>query len=86
MSDIAHPDWPDEWASLMTDLLRLVASPSREAVDGAMRVLAEFVRDDLTEDQLLPVAKDMLPCLLSILGAPEVSLGPPAVCLHRSLS
>jgi len=74
ISDIAHPDWPDDWPTLMSQLLSLVASPQPDAVDGAMRVLAEFVRDDLTEDQLLPVAKEMLPCLLNILGSADVSV------------
>nr|KAK4053501.1 hypothetical protein OIV83_001668 [Microbotryomycetes sp. JL201] len=70
-SEIAHPDWPDEWPTLMSELLQLISSSSAEAVDGGMRVLLDFVGIDLTEDQLLPIAKDMLPQLLGILGSPE---------------
>lgn len=39
-----------------------------------MQVFVEFVKADLTEDQLLPVLRELLPVLLNILGAPEVCL------------
>ena len=61
----------DDWPSLMTQLLALVSGPP-DAVDGGMRVLNDFVGIDLTEDQLLPIARRMLPRLLVILGSPEV--------------
>jgi hypothetical protein len=79
ISDIAHPDWPDDWPSLMSQLLQLIGpGASPDAVDGGMRVLNDFVGIDLTEDQLLPIAKEMLPQLLTILGSPQVSS--PANC------
>ncbi len=37
-----------------------------------MQVFTEFIKADLTEDQILPVLRDLLPSLLSILGATEV--------------
>lgn len=37
-----------------------------------MRVLNDFVGIDLTEDQLLPIARDLLPRLLTIVGMAEV--------------
>lgn len=37
-----------------------------------MRVLNDFVGIDLTEDQLLPIARQLLPQLLVILGSPQV--------------
>ena len=37
-----------------------------------MQVFVEFVKADLTEDQLLPVLRELLPVLLDILGANEV--------------
>lgn len=55
----------------MSELLQLI-SGSPDATDGGMRVLNEFVGTDLTEDQLLPIAREMLPQLLSILGSPQV--------------
>lgn len=44
-----------------------------------MQVFTEFIKSDLTDDQILPVLRQLLPVLLSILGAPEVS---PHVTTH----
>ncbi|GAA5933997.1 karyopherin KAP114 [Sporobolomyces koalae] len=71
ISSVAQPDWPDDWPTLMDELLALVRSPSIDAVEGGMRVLSDFVSISLTEDQLLPIARDMLPTLLTILGSPQ---------------
>lgn len=79
MSDIAHPDWPEDWPTLMNELLQLITG-STDATDGGMRVLNDFVGTDLTEDQLLPIAREMLPQLLVILGAPQVR----AICFNAS--
>jgi len=43
-------------------------------VHGAMRLFTEFVRNDLSEDQLLPVMRELVPVLLTILGDPKVCL------------
>ncbi|GAA5887335.1 hypothetical protein JCM6882_002496 [Rhodosporidiobolus microsporus] len=72
VSLIAQPDWPEDWPTLMDQLLALVRSSSIDAVEGGMRALSDFVSVSLTEDQLLPVARDMLPTLLAILGAPQM--------------
>jgi hypothetical protein len=37
-----------------------------------MQVFTEFIKSDLTEDQILPVLRQLLPVLLSILGSTEV--------------
>jgi hypothetical protein len=37
-----------------------------------MQVFTEFIKADLTEDQILPVLRQLLPVLLNILGATEV--------------
>ncbi|SCV67876.1 BQ2448_5487 [Microbotryum intermedium] len=72
VSDIAHPDWPDDWPSLMAQLLQLIGpAASPDAADGGMRVLNDFVGIDMTEDQLLPIAREMLPRLLEIVGTPQ---------------
>jgi len=39
-----------------------------------MQVFTEFIKSDLTEDQILPVLRELLPVLLRILGTPEVWL------------
>ena len=36
-----------------------------------MQVFTEFVKDDLTEDQILPVLRQLLPVLMTILGNPQ---------------
>ena len=43
-----------------------------------MQVLREFIKSDLTEDQILPVLRQLLPVLHGILGSPEVRLHRPA--------
>lgn len=72
VSLIAQPDWPEDWSALLDQLLALIRSPSIDAVEGGMCALSDFVSISLTEDQLLPVAREMLPTLLAILGAPQV--------------
>ncbi|KAK7063933.1 ARM repeat-containing protein [Favolaschia claudopus] len=72
LSSIASSDWPDEYPDLLSSLIGLLSSGSTDSVHGAMQVFTEFIKSDLTEDQILPVLRDLLPVLLSILGAPEV--------------
>ncbi|KAI0726869.1 ARM repeat-containing protein [Fomitopsis betulina] len=71
ITTIANADWPDEWPDLLDALIALLSSHSPQSVHGAMQVMAEFIKADLTEDQILPVLRQLLPILLSILGAPE---------------
>ncbi|KAI0066668.1 ARM repeat-containing protein [Artomyces pyxidatus] len=71
LSTIANSDWPDEYPDLLTNLIQLLSSGSPASTHGAMEVFTEFVRADLTEDQILPVLRDLLPVLLNILGANE---------------
>ncbi len=72
MSTIANSDWPDEYPDLLNHLVQLLLSGSSNSIHGAMQVFTEFVRTDLTEDQLLPVMRELLPVLISILSANEV--------------
>lgn len=37
-----------------------------------MQVLNEFIKSDLTEDQILPILRELLPVLLGILGSTQV--------------
>ena len=39
-----------------------------------MQVLTEFIKSDLTEDQILPVLRQLLPVLLAILNDAQVNL------------
>ncbi|KAI6154075.1 ARM repeat-containing protein [Pisolithus tinctorius] len=71
LSSIASCDWPDEYPDLLSSLIQLISSNSPDAVHGSMQVLTEFIKSDLTEDQILPVLRQLLPVLLAILGAPD---------------
>ncbi|KAF8577246.1 ARM repeat-containing protein [Ramaria rubella] len=71
LSLIANSDWPDHYPDLLSNLLILLSSTSPDAVHGAMQVFTEFVKDDLTEDQILPVLRQLLPMLITILGDPQ---------------
>ncbi|CCL98539.1 uncharacterized protein FIBRA_00538 [Fibroporia radiculosa] len=71
VSTIANADWPDEWPDLLNTLIGLLSSDSPPSVHGAMQVLAELIKTDLTEDQILPVLRQLLPILLNVLGAIE---------------
>ena len=76
LSTIANSDWPDEYPDLLNLLVQLLLSGSPGSTHGAMQVFTEFVRTDLTEDQLLPVMQELLPVLMSVLTATEVRFGP----------
>jgi len=72
MSLIANCDWPDEYPDLLSLLITLLSSNAPDSVHGAMQVFTEFIKSDLTEDQILPVLRQLLPVLLGILGSTEV--------------
>lgn len=70
---IAHCDWPDEYPELLDQLIGLLSTDNADAIHGSMQVMAEFVRSDVSEDQILPILRQLLPVLMSILGDPLVS-------------
>lgn len=72
LSTIASCDWPDEYPDLLTSLIGLLSSNSPDSVHGAMQVLVEFIKADLTEDQILPILRMLLPVLMRILGGADV--------------
>lgn len=72
LSSIARYDWPDEYPDLLSSLISLLKSGSNTSVHGAMRVIAEFVKNDLSEDQLLPVVNELVPALLTVLVNTQV--------------
>jgi hypothetical protein len=49
-----------------------------------MQLFTEFIKSDLTEDQILPVLRELLPVLLSILGSTEVHT--PLYIMHLTLN
>ncbi|EGF83226.1 hypothetical protein BATDEDRAFT_84771 [Batrachochytrium dendrobatidis JAM81] len=71
VSKIAHIDWPEAWPNFFDDLMSHLKSGEPSQVHGAMRVLAEFVRDDITDQQFPAVAPILLPELYSIFSSPD---------------
>lgn len=71
ISTIARYDWPEEWPDLLPSLIALLNGGSPDSVNGAMSVVAEFASEELSEEQLLPVIRDLAPSLLTILGNTE---------------
>ncbi|WVQ75750.1 hypothetical protein IAR50_005381 [Cryptococcus sp. DSM 104548] len=70
LSAIARFDWPEDYPSLLPSLIQLLNNGSPNSIHGSMRVIQDFVRNDLSEDQLLPVVQELLPAVLNILGNP----------------
>ncbi|KAH7338870.1 ARM repeat-containing protein [Rhizoctonia solani] len=68
---VAHCDWPDEYPELLDQLIALLSTDNLDAIHGSMQVMAEFVRSDVTEDQILPILRQLLPVLMNILGDPS---------------
>ncbi|RHZ45244.1 hypothetical protein Glove_682g47 [Diversispora epigaea] len=71
ISKIAHNDWPEHWPNLLDLLLSLSKSGSPDQVHGTMRVLSEFFKCDITEQQFAQIAPLLLPELLRILQCEE---------------
>ncbi|CAG8433682.1 10406_t:CDS:10 [Diversispora eburnea] len=71
ISKIAHNDWPEYWPNLLDLLLSLSKSGSPDQVHGTMRVLSEFFKSDITEQQFAQIAPLLLPELLRILQCEE---------------
>ncbi|KAG9100077.1 hypothetical protein FS749_016346 [Ceratobasidium sp. UAMH 11750] len=67
---VAHCDWPDEYPELLDHLIGLLGTEDVSSIHGSMQVMVEFVRSDVTEDQILPILRQLLPVLMHILGDP----------------
>ncbi|KZT52890.1 ARM repeat-containing protein [Calocera cornea HHB12733] len=76
ISTCAKSDFPARWPTLLDNLLAYLSSGDPSQVHGAMTVLSELVRAELSEDQTIPMLQRMLPVLLNVLGAGEVYSGP----------
>ncbi|CCA73674.1 related to KAP114-Member of the karyopherin-beta family, nuclear import [Serendipita indica DSM 11827] len=68
LSFIAKADYPEEYPTLLSDLLALLSSGNTNSIHGAMQVLSDFIRNELSEDQLLPILRQLLPLLLTVLS------------------
>ena len=83
MSSIEDADWSDEYPDLLTSLISLLSSSSTDSVHGAMQVFVEFVGGDLSEDQILPVLRQLLPALLDILSTLTQIIHLPIITYYR---
>lgn len=84
LSFIAKADYPEEYPTLLSDLLALLSSGNTSAVHGAMQVLSDFIRNELSEDQLLPILRQLLPLLLTILSPSSTADQQPHSALTRA--
>ena len=62
---IAHWDWPDAWPGLFDILMEAIRADHEFAVQGAVRVLKELVRD-LTDAHIPTIAPVILPDIYRI--------------------
>ncbi|KAL1915230.1 uncharacterized protein VTP21DRAFT_7506 [Calcarisporiella thermophila] len=69
VSKIAHNDWPEEWPELAERLVEGLRGRPEE-VHGAMRVLNEFVSNDMTDQQFPRLAPPMCAELHRIVASP----------------
>jgi hypothetical protein len=81
LSSIASSDWPEDFPTLVPRLLGILEQATsgseggnEQATQGAMRVLYEFVRSDLMEEQLLTLLRSSMPVLLALLSSPSTAL------------
>ncbi|CAG8449022.1 6245_t:CDS:10 [Ambispora gerdemannii] len=72
VSRIAQNDWPDAWPNLIILLISLLKTGSPNHVHGAMRVLTEFVDQEVTENQFSQIAPILFPELFRILHSNEL--------------
>lgn len=73
VSKIAHDDFPEDWPNLLDILIAYLKSNSADSVHGAMRVLLEMVKKDISIQQLPQVGPVLLPELFRILTSDSVS-------------
>ncbi|ORZ19612.1 armadillo-type protein [Absidia repens] len=72
VSKIAHDDFPEDWPNLLDILIAYLKSNSADSVHGAMRVLLEMVKKDISIQQLPQVGPVLLPELFRILTSDNV--------------
>lgn len=61
ISKIAHLDYPEVWPSFFDELADKLKSSNINEVSGTMRILSDFVRDDLSDLSFPKVAPMLMP-------------------------
>ncbi|KAI8338795.1 armadillo-type protein [Choanephora cucurbitarum] len=72
VSRIAHDDFPEDWPNLFDILLSYLKSNSSESVHGAMHVLLEMVKRDISIQQLPQIGPVLIPEMYRILTSDNV--------------
>ncbi|BFZ58864.1 hypothetical protein PYCC9005_005930 [Savitreella phatthalungensis] len=66
-SKIISCDYPEEWTTVLDDLMGVLARPpSRAWLEGALVVMKDFVEDGMSEEQFVPIAQNLVHHLLLI--------------------
>ncbi|KAG1592125.1 hypothetical protein G6F48_002850 [Rhizopus delemar] len=67
VSKIAHDDFPEDWPNLFDILLTYLKGDNADSVHGAMHVLLEMVKKDISIQQLPQVGPVLIPEMFRIL-------------------
>lgn len=73
VSKIAHDDFPEDWPNLLDIILSYLKANSADSVHGAMRVLLEMVKRDISIQQLPQIGPVLVPELYRIMTSDNVS-------------
>ncbi|KAI9258508.1 armadillo-type protein [Sporodiniella umbellata] len=71
VSKIAHDDFPEDWPNLFDVLLNYLKGDNADGVHGAMHVLLEMVKKDISIQQLPQVGPVLIPEMFRILTSDE---------------
>ncbi|KAJ6263790.1 hypothetical protein Dda_2362 [Drechslerella dactyloides] len=66
VSRIASYDFPEEWPSLLQDLLEAIPAATDEQLHGLLKVLTDLVEDGFSEEQFFAVAHQLVEVLFHV--------------------
>ncbi|CEP15960.1 hypothetical protein [Parasitella parasitica] len=72
VSKIAHDDFPEDWPNLFEILLSYLTANNSDSVHGAMHVLLEMVKNDISIQQLPQIGPVLIPEMHRILTSANV--------------
>jgi importin-9 len=81
VSKIAHLDFPEQWPNFFDELMVCLRSSNVHIVQGAIRVLGDFVRDDLSDLAFPVVAPILMPVLFQLFSDSNIPVDIRAHCV-----
>ncbi|KAJ3353448.1 hypothetical protein HDU91_005888 [Kappamyces sp. JEL0680] len=69
---MAHHDYPEEWPTFFDELMLALGSSDLNTIDGAILVLCDFVRDDLSDLHFPVLAPRLMPTLYALYSSPSI--------------